>query len=154
MVSVLEWYQLDISCNLTKEIHLINATCTILNICVIVIINLVLYLLLNRLWITMVVSEIVWTMIGLINYYVIRYHGMPFTITEFKNLNTALNVLKSYDLEIDIIPVKILATCGCVILYFFIERKKEQIQMGAFHEEFSKNTEIPQSMVPREDTPV
>ena len=30
MVSVLEWYQLDISCNLTKEIHLINATSTIL----------------------------------------------------------------------------------------------------------------------------
>ena len=86
----------------------------------------------------MVVSEIVWTMIGLINYYVIRYHGMPFIITEFKNLNTALNVLKSYDLEIDIISVKILATCGCVILYFLSKGRRNKPKWAPFMRNFQK----------------
>ncbi len=127
IVSVLEWYQLDLSCNLTEQIHIINAKSIVLNICLIMVVNVLFNLLVNRLWLTMAVSEAVWTAVALINYYVIQYHGMPFTISELQNLNTALNVLKSYHLEIGVIPIKIIIIFGSVIVYSFYKRKKETI---------------------------
>lgn len=127
IVSVFEWYQLDLSCNLTEQVHSINAKSIVLNICLIMVVNVLFYLLVNRLWLTMAVSEAVWTAVALINYYVIQYHGMPFTVSELKNLNTALNVLKSYHLEIGVIPIKIIIIFGSVIIYSFYKRKKEMI---------------------------
>ena len=91
------------------------------------VVNVLFNLLVNRLWLTMAVSEAVWTAVALINYYVIQYHGMPFTISELQNLNTALNVLKSYHLEIGVIPIKIIIIFGSVIVYSFYKRKKETI---------------------------
>lgn len=128
VISVLEWYQLDISCDLTNKVHVINVKCIVLNICLIMILILVMYLLVNRLWMTMMVSEVIWAVIALINFFVIQYHGMPFTITELKNFNTALNVLKSYNIEISKIPVKILVICGLIMVFSFYVRKKEEIR--------------------------
>ncbi len=128
VVSILEWYQLDISCNLTKQVHVINMKCTVLNICMIMVLGLIMYLVVNRLWLTMMVSEVIWAVIAMINFFVIQYHGMPFTITELKNFNTALNVLKSYNIEFGKVPVKILLICGLIVVYSFCERKKEELR--------------------------
>ena len=126
LISIFEWHQLDISCNLEKEIHVIDIKCIILNICIIMIINLIIYILTNRLWLTMIMSETMWTIISIVNYYVIQYHGMPLTVTEMKNFKTAIAVLGSYDFCIDIILVKILSICVLVVLYSFFEKKHEK----------------------------
>lgn len=128
IISAVEWYQLDSSCTLTKQLHTIDAECVILNICIIMILNLVAFLLVNRLWLTVLISEVVWAGVAMTNFYVIQYHGMPFTITELKNFRTALHVLKSYDLTIGKTPIKILVVCGLVIVYCIWQRKKEEIR--------------------------
>ncbi len=68
IVSVFEWYQLDLSCNLTEQVHSINAKSIVLNICLIMVVNVLFYLLVNRLWLTMAVSEAVWTAVALSNH--------------------------------------------------------------------------------------
>ena len=105
LVTFFEWLQLDISCNLEKGMHTIELQTIILNICIMLIFNFIVYILTNRLWLTMIVSGLLWTIIGVTNYYVIQYHGMPFTITELKNFKTAINVLGSYNLDIGSIPI-------------------------------------------------
>ncbi len=128
IISAVEWYQLDISCTLTRQLHTIEAECIFLNICIIMILNLVVFLLVNRLWLTVMISEVLWAGVAVTNFYVIQYHGMPFTITELKNFRTALHVLKSYDLTIGKTPIKILVVCGLVIVYCLWQRKKEEIR--------------------------
>lgn len=130
IISAVEWYQLDISCTLTRQLHTIEAECIFLNICIIMILNLVVFLLVNRLWLTVMISEVLWAGVAVTNFYVIQYHGMPFTITELKNFRTALHVLKSYDLTIGKTPIKILVVCGLWLLYivFGSEKKKKSVR--------------------------
>ena len=59
IISAVEWYQLDSSCTLTKQLHTIDTECVILNICIIMILNLVAFLLVNRLWQTVMITEVV-----------------------------------------------------------------------------------------------
>lgn len=125
LVTFFEWHQLDISCNLEKGMHTIELQAIILNICIMLIFNFIVYILINRLWLTMIVSGLLWTIIGVTNYYVIQYHGMPFTITELKNFKTAINVLGSYNLDIGSIPIIILIIGTLIVLFSVFERKYE-----------------------------
>lgn len=125
LVTFFEWHQLDISCNLEKGMHTIELQAIILNICILLIFNFIVYILINRLWLTMIVSGLLWTIIGVTNYYVIQYHGMPFTITELKNFKTAINVLGSYNLDIGSIPIIILIIGTLIVLFSVFERKYE-----------------------------
>ena len=125
LVTFFEWLQLDISCNLEKGMHTIELQTIILNICIMLIFNFIVYILTNRLWLTMIVSGLLWTIIGVTNYYVIQYHGMPFTITELKNFKTAINVLGSYNLDIGSIPIIILIIGTLIVLFSIFKRKYE-----------------------------
>jgi len=126
LISIFEWYQFDISCDLDKGAHVIQIKCIILNICMIMICNLFIYILLNRLWLTIIMSEIISTGIALVNYYVVQYHGMPFTVTELKNLKTAFHVLKAYNIKLGIIPIVIIIIFIITILFSLYLKTQEK----------------------------
>lgn len=122
-ISIAEYYQSYISCNLKESVQVITTQCVLLNISVLLILNLIIYLGLNRLWLTMIISESLWTIISIVNYYVIQYHGMPLTVSELKNFKTALNLVGSYTINIDAAVIKILLIFGISLIYCIYDKK-------------------------------
>ncbi len=134
IISVLDWYMLDISCNLEKEQYTINFNCILLNISILMIVNCIIMIIATRLWITIFISNVMCTIIGFTNFFVVQHHGTPFTIAELRNMRTAFDVLGNYKLNFNGIPIKLLITCIMVILCSLfiriIENKKGKIKIN------------------------
>lgn len=46
-----------------------------------------------------------------VNHYTIKFHGSPLSVLEMRNFRTALNVMNSYKIELDIVVIGILIVC-------------------------------------------
>lgn len=71
------------------------------------------YFLTNSQWISSILYSIFIFFISVINYYTIKYHGMPLSIMDVKNFRTAINVIDDYSFSIKEI--------SNLLVLFFIE---------------------------------
>lgn len=103
LIALISWYQLEISTDYVTPLECLNmeAQYIILNACTNMVIVSGFVILLNRVWKGCLAYTIFSFLMSIINYYVIQFHGMPFTFAELKNIKTAANVLGAYRLEID-----------------------------------------------------
>lgn len=103
LIALLSWYQLEISTDYVTPLECLNMEVQyiILNACTNMVIVSGFVILLNRVWKGCLAYSIFSFLMSIINYYVIQFHGMPFTFAELRNIRTAVNVLGAYRLEID-----------------------------------------------------
>lgn len=84
-----------------------------------------------KMWIGEIIFSIIIFIVSMINYYTIKFHGMPFTVFEIKNFSTAMNVIKSYEINVDrvscyIIIVTIVNIGHALYLKNFYYKDKER----------------------------
>ena len=122
----IEFLQAEFSCGMKNNIVSMEFKYICINWIVICFFNMLILLAVERVWLTTLISELFCVTVSVVNYYVILYHGMPLSVSELKNLKTALYVAVSYSYHIDGIVLSILA--GFLIsLCISILLKKEQI---------------------------
>ena len=125
VVSIASWLQLELS-SVYKDVwdcFSVELKYIILNILTNSTFILIFYIILNRLWLACLVFSSASTLIALVNYYVIRFRGMPLSVMDLGNFRTAMNVLGSYKIRPDIFSVVILLIyLGCCILSFIIKK--------------------------------
>ncbi len=130
-VSVICWYQLELSSNYSTVIEcfkmepmylMLNVGTNIIAICL-------LYILFNRVWLSSLVLAMISFGVAIANYYIIIFKGMPLSIMEFGNFRTALNVIKGYKFSFDcwILGIILLFLVNCIICLLY--RKRESIRI-------------------------
>lgn len=115
LIILMSWYQLEVSsgyCGILQCFQM-NIKYIILNILTVGVIFASLIIITNNVWISSLLLSSFSFLVSIINHYTIKLHGMPFTIMEIKNFNTALNVLHAYKLEIDYYSI-------CIFILFII----------------------------------
>ncbi len=97
----------------------------ILNIGMIAILLIVLQLIIRRWRISLLIISILGLCFSVVNFYVVKFHGSPLFISEFKNFNTALNVLGGYVFSFDI-ELLIIASLFALQLMLILRLSKEK----------------------------
>lgn len=89
----------------------------ILNIATIGVFWCILLIFSNRVWLSNLLCSCVCSVIAIINYYVIRFHGMPLSFLLLRNFATAMNVISSYSITLTPTVWRMLAVLlVCVLL--------------------------------------
>lgn len=90
------------------------------------------------------VITVLLTLLGIANYYTMKYHGALLTVEDIHNVKTAAGVIDSYDLSIDAVSGRILLTgaaaAACAVLAWRIarrhserpDRRKRWLRRGAY----------------------
>lgn len=99
---VLSWIQLELSSTYEswKEIFQMDGKYIWVNLSTLFIIWLLVYLIVHSLWKTCAIFSTITSVIAIVNYYTIKFHGMPLAVSELKNFRTALNVIGAYNFDI------------------------------------------------------
>lgn len=96
------------------------------------------YAVTNRAWLGIIVQEIVVTILGIGNYYVLYFRGTPITAQDIPSFTTALNVSSDLKFTLQIIAA-VLAVIGiiCVMYALFLRKveviyRKKYLRRGIF----------------------
>lgn len=117
IIIVLGWVQLEVSCGNLVHIFQMQWAYVLFNIATLYMLFLFVFILCNRLKMSLIIFETVCSVFAIINYYVIDLHGTPLSANEIKNFGTAMNVLQAYKIELNVIVVFIL---GSFLLSIFV----------------------------------
>lgn len=101
IVVTIEFLQTELSCGMGEKLISMEFKYICVNWIVIYCFNMLFLTAVGKVWITTLISGMVFTIVSVVNYYVILYHGMPLTLSEFKNLKTALYVAGSYSYPVN-----------------------------------------------------
>ena len=103
ILSFTTWFQMELSCNYKDIFNCFHMETSyiLLNILTELTFIMLIYILSNKIWLSSLVYSIISAIVSLVNYYVVTLKGMPLSILEIKNFKTAMNVIGSYDLEIN-----------------------------------------------------
>lgn len=88
---------------LTMDVRLIC-----LNMLVTAIPLLLILLIFQNVFVSMLISSVLITTLSIINYHVFLFHGTPFLASEFKNIATAIDVLNAYKPVFDKMVIRLL----------------------------------------------
>lgn len=77
----------------------------------------------NRIWLSCLLTSGIAGILAAVNYYVIRFHGMPLSFLLIKNAKTAMNVISSYQISINIYIVKILLIAAVLTGFSLLLRR-------------------------------
>lgn len=101
-----------------------------LNILTILVINLILLMICNRIWLSTLLGEILCCVLSIINYFVIKFHGLPFSIMEIKNTKAAIDVMQGYDIKINacISIILVIFAVSFVLILFVKKEEKNSVK--------------------------
>ena len=108
VISYFQYYAINLSADLYGDLPAISMQYRLIGYAVVLLVNMVLMLLFKRVRWAIYVSLLLTTALAVGNYYVYLLHGTPFSFLMLLNLSTAADVLSSYTITLDAIPVKIL----------------------------------------------
>lgn len=100
---ILSWTQLELSSMMYdswEQLLQIERKWILINILSDCIVCLLIYVLVNSFWKSCAVYSILITLISIVNYYTIKFHGMPLAFSELRNFKTALNVIAGYSFDL------------------------------------------------------
>lgn len=96
LICIIMWIQSETSIGKDwATIQTMERKYQLLNITTIAMLFTLTYLLCCKIGTSCLVTTIVISIISLVNYYTILYHGMPFSVLDLKNARTAANVFGS-----------------------------------------------------------
>lgn len=99
-----------------------------LNILTILVINLILLMICNRIWLSTLLGEILCCVLSIINYFVIKFHGLPFSIMEIKNTKAAIDVMQGYDIKINAcISIILVIFAVSFVLILFVKKEEKTV---------------------------
>lgn len=130
---VLSWTQLELSSTYEswKEVFHMDVKYIRINLITLFIVWLLVYMIIHSFWKACAIYGTVISVIAVVNYYTIKFHGMPLAISELKNFKTALNVIGAYYFDIkeiiDLLWIFFLEIIICSILRrLSIDRKEDK----------------------------
>ena len=128
VISILLWYQLEVGdgWDNLKQCFEMDSVYIVLNILTIYAIILVLTCITTRYWISGLLLSFCIFIISIVNYYTIKFHGMPLTIYEIANFKTGLSVIKSYDIKVDIFSILIVIIFFIQMVFILVVRNREK----------------------------
>ena len=91
-----------------------------LNIMPIVIFMILIYVLSNKMWLSFLISNILFVAASLVNKFKLSYRGDPFTFMDIKLFNESLEMTKRYEIKFTLNIILILA--GIVIITLFLKK--------------------------------
>ena len=94
--------------NMKQHIMGIDIRMLFINIMTIAAVWSTIYLLCSRVWLSGLITSVSMGLIAIINYYVAKLHGMPLSFLSLRNISTAMDVLSSYEIELNGSVVKLL----------------------------------------------
>lgn len=99
---LISWMQLEFSAanNRWTDLMEMDIKYIAVNVLTGCVIYLFIYVILDSLWKSCFAYSILATVISIVNYYVILFHGSPLTIMELRNYRTAMNMLGGYHFEV------------------------------------------------------
>lgn len=99
---MISWVQLELSSMSDDllQIFQIKMKYALVNILTGCLICMLIYIIVNSFWKSCVIYSILITLVSIVNYYTIKFHGMPLAVSELKNFKTALNVIGGYRFDI------------------------------------------------------
>ena len=127
LISCVQFAQLEIANHniFFGNMSLLNMGINILTLFAVLI---VIYMVTNRAWLSIIVQEVVVTVLGVCNYYVLQYRGTPITAQDIPSVTTALNVSADLEFSLQIVAsVLVVVGAGCIIYALFL-RKEEVIR--------------------------
>lgn len=132
IIFLLSWIQLELSSTFENwiEVFTISAKYIAINIMTVCTVYLFIYSIINSLWKSCVIFSIFTTLLSVVNYYVIEFHGTPLTFMELKNFKTALNVIGGYKFDITDIGEIIDIFCAEIVLCYIIKKIGIKVQHG------------------------
>lgn len=118
VVCILLWVQSETSLGREwADISTMEYQYKLLNIVTIAIVYMFFYVICCRVWLSCLLTTITVSVLSLVNYYTLIYHGMPFSVLDLKNVQTAANVFGSYQLTVDITVKRVLLLyLACIIV--------------------------------------
>lgn len=129
MISLLQYIVLELSCREFRQLFEINFGYFFIGVCTIAFVNMLFLLIVGKFKVAVWGSSLLNLLFAIINFYVYKLHGTPFTVWDIKNIGTAKNVMSSYSFEIE--PRNILMVCLIGILLLFSKKflgfYKEQV---------------------------
>ena len=131
LVLFCQFYQMNFSCLLTGlNIFQIGIIKIILSLMILLTISMILLLAVRKWHIALLITSVITTVWSVANYYVVQFYGSPLFISEFRNFDTAMNVISHYHFRIGggVILVILLSAAeiaGCILLKKKIPEKVE-----------------------------
>ncbi len=113
-VSIVSFFQMQCS---VKSIPLLTSNMTLLmifwNLLTVWLLVVLFIGIFKKVWLGLLIFNTFSSVISIINYYVLKYHGAPLSFHALKNFSTAMNVVGSYKFSLDLYS-------GCILLGFLI----------------------------------
>ena len=132
LISIFGWIQLELSCSWDDKQSFWNMSGKYigLNILTILVINLILLMICNRIWLSTLLGEILCCVLSIINYFVIKFHGLPFSVMEIKNTKAAIDVMQGYDIKINacISIILVIFAVSFVLILFVKKEEKNSVK--------------------------
>lgn len=97
----------------------------LLNILTILVVTNILVCFVKRWWIASIITNTLFFVISVVNYYVIQFHSMPLSVNEIRNLGTAMGVIGSYKLKVDRFVAFIILFYIISLAFIFLLKKSE-----------------------------
>lgn len=124
-ITTLQYFCIEVTCRGFARCLSLSPIYIITGVLTVVMVDAVLLLLIKRISIAKSVSILMTTILAVVNFYVYKLHGAPFTLGAIKNAKTAGNVLAAYTikLEYQIAFICIVATVSVFITVFTFYKK-------------------------------
>lgn len=129
LILILSWFQIQLSCVYRGifEMNQVDFTYFLLNIVTGAVFWIVIYVLINSLWVSGFIFSIFSCIISVVNYYVISFHDLPLTVMELGNFQTALNVVGEYNFDlIKVLPFFVILLIECCLVYVLKKIKSDK----------------------------
>ena len=130
MIFFLSWIQLELSSTFDNwlSVFTISAKYIAINIMTVCTVYLFIHSIVNSLWKSCFIFSIFITLLSVVNYYVIEFHGTPLTFMELQNFKTALNIIGSYKFDIKGIDKIIYIFCAEIVVCYIIKKTGIKVQ--------------------------
>lgn len=132
IIAVVSFCQLEIANHniFFKTMSVVNIGINILTLFVFM---EILYMILNRAWISIIIWEIVTALLGIANYYTLHFRGTPVTAQDIPSIGTAINVSADLEFTLFLAASFLLLVSICCILFACILRRYEVKSKGMWH---------------------
>lgn len=125
LTSCINFIQLEIS--FRNEINIMLLKYALLSILTIGFFDLFIILIFRKFWLGNLICGSIFSILALVNYYVIKFRGMPVTVQDIGNIQTAFNVIGAYSIDFSLRLCFIFSLAVIIVIFTILIRKKEKL---------------------------
>lgn len=132
-VCVIQYLSVEISVHNFVSIVQIKFLYKLIGVATIIFLNILLIFIFKKVRRALNISNLITAVLSIANFYVYKFHGVPFNIDLLKNVGTALNVLSSYtfDITLPVVCAVIAAVVQFILVKIFLDDIKCERKVSA-----------------------